>query len=432
MADNRNILVSLFTPTHNPQERWLAAIYEQIKQTQHQNWEWIIYVNGDGYTKRQVVQKLDDIWKDERVKIYITPNKPKGVGEAKKQAVSYCRGELLVELDHDDRPYPNMIDELLDAYVESNGQHSFFYSDDTHIDDSGKWEHSKFDERHGWRYYQGQMGETVCAKFPPHPHNIAYIWYAPNHVRAFTREAYQKTRGYNENLEILDDQELMYQLYMQGDFYHIQKPLYAQRKHEKQTQVIPRINKEIQQKTREMYINTIQPMMLKWAERKGLRAIDLGSAHRKPEGYEGLDIRSGDGVDIVHDANQRLPFPDNSIGVIRAVDFLEHIENPVHIMNEIHRVLADGGMLLSLTPSTDGRGAFQDPTHVSFYNENSFWYYTKENIKAFVPEIQAKFQASYISTTYLTGWHKEHNIPYVCANLIKTTKGERKYGGIVE
>ena len=33
-------------------------------------------------------------------------------------------------------------------------------------------------------------------------------------------------------------------------------------------------------------------------------------------------------------------------------------------------------MLLSLTPSTDGRGAYQDPTHVAFYNENSFWYYT--------------------------------------------------------
>ncbi len=31
-----------------------------------------------------------------------------------------------------------------------------------------------------------------------------------------------------------------------------------------------------------------------------------------------------------------------------------------------------------LVPSTDGRGAFQDPTHVSFWNINSFMYYSIE------------------------------------------------------
>ena len=35
----------------------------------------------------------------------------------------------------------------------------------------------------------------------------------------------------------------------------------------------------------------------------------------------------------------------------------------------------------ALTPSTDGRGAFQDPTHVSFYNENSFWYFTDRRLR---------------------------------------------------
>jgi len=28
-----------------------------------------------------------------------------------------------------------------------------------------------------------------------------------------------------------------------------------------------------------------------------------------------------------------------------------------------------------LTPSTDGRGAFQDPTHLSFWNLNSWFYF---------------------------------------------------------
>lgn len=89
-----------------------------------------------------------------------------------------------------------------------------------------------------------------------------------------------------------------------------------------------------------------------------------------------------------------LDLPDGSVGVIRAHDFLEHVVDKVALINELYRVLAPGGMLLTLTPSTDGRGAFQDPTHVAYYNENSFWYYTEQQHRAFVPTITARFQSS--------------------------------------
>jgi O-antigen biosynthesis protein len=40
--------------------------------------------------------------------------------------------------------------------------------------------------------------------------------------------------------------------------------------------------------------------------------------------------------------------------------------------------LVPGGWLLAATPSTDVRGAFQDPTNCSFWNvPNSFWYNRK-------------------------------------------------------
>ena len=76
-------------------------------------------------------------------------------------------------------------------------------------------------------------------------------------------------------------------------------------------------------------------------------------------------------------------------------------------------------MLLSMTPSTDGRGAFQDPTHVAFYNQNSFWYFTERQYAAFVPQIQCRFQVSRLSTYSPSEWHREHDIPYVAANLVK-------------
>jgi hypothetical protein len=81
-----------------------------------------------------------------------------------------------------------------------------------------------------------------------------------------------------------------------------------------------------------------------------------------------------------------------------------------------------------MTPSTDGRGAFQDPTHNSFYNENSFWYFVDENYRRFVPELQMDFQVSDLYTYFPSEWHKEKNIPYVIANLIALKTDERLGG----
>jgi hypothetical protein len=98
--------------------------------------------------------------------------------------------------------------------------------------------------------------------------------------------------------------------------------------------------------------------------------------------------------------------------------------------NEIYRVLTHGGLLLSQSPSTDGRGAFQDPTHVAYYNENSFWYVTDRDFARFVPELACRFQASRLVTHFRDAWHQQHNIPYVSANLI-AIKGGPRQGGIM-
>ena len=85
-------------------------------------------------------------------------------------------------------------------------------------------------------------------------------------------------------------------------------------------------------------------------------------------------------------------------------------------MNEIHRVLAPGGILLSMTPSTDGRGAWQDPTHISFWNQNSFFYYTREQQAKYIHQKNLFWEAR-LYTGYPSKWHKENNIPYVYARL---------------
>ena len=181
--------------------------------------------------------------------------------------------------------------------------------------------------------------------------------------------------------------------------------------------------KRQQQLTVQFYDRYIEPLALTWARRNNLMALDLGAAYRKRAGYLGVDIQDVPSVDIVADLREGLDLPDGSVGVIRAVDFLEHIPDKINIINEIYRLLAHGGMLLSNTPSTDGRGAFQDPTHVAFYNENSFWYYTRDNYRNFVPEIKCKFIESRLITFFPDKWHEDNFISYVNANLVAVKDG---------
>jgi len=142
--------------------------------------------------------------------------------------------------------------------------------------------------------------------------------------------------------------------------------------------------------------------------------IDLGCGRRKPDGFFGIDCQQLDGVDLVCDCNERIPLDDNCADQVRAFDFLEHVRNDrrIHIMTEIWRILKPGGIFLSMTPSTDGRGAFQDPTHYSFWNENSFWYYTDAAHRALY-NIQANFKTISVRTTEAI----THDICYVLATL---------------
>ncbi|MGF1481007.1 MAG: glycosyltransferase domain-containing protein [Cyanophyceae cyanobacterium] len=106
--------------------------------------------------------------------------------------------------------------------------------------------------------------------------------------------------------------------------------------------------------------------------------IDLGCGANKDECFIGVDIRPVPGVDIVADLCKKFPFKDNSVDEIKAHDIIEHLPDRIHTMNEIWRVCKHDSKVDILVPSTDGRGAFQDPTHVSFWNINSFKYYCVE------------------------------------------------------
>ncbi len=122
--------------------------------------------------------------------------------------------------------------------------------------------------------------------------------------------------------------------------------------------------------------------------------INLGCGYRKRPDCVNIDNRPEVKPDVVCDGSE-LPYNDNTVDVVYAMDYLEHIPigKTIDQINEIWRVLKKDGIFIHKTPSTDGRGAFQDPTHVSFWNINSWWYYMDDNYRNLYGVV-AKFEGS--------------------------------------
>lgn len=116
-------------------------------------------------------------------------------------------------------------------------------------------------------------------------------------------------------------------------------------------------------------------------DKKGLW-INLGCCDDFREGFVNVDRIQCTDADrerygaITHDLNFSWPFVDSSADYILARDIIEHLHDGIYTMNEAWRVLKSGGIFEIEVPTTEGRGAFQDPSHHTFWNRNSFFYYT--------------------------------------------------------
>ena len=251
---------------------------------------------------------------------------------------------------------------------------------------------------------------------PLYPGNITHIWWSPDHIRAWDKEIYDKIGGHDESLEICDDNDLMCRMYLETDFYHIPEVLYVYRIREDGHNTWLKRNADIQKTTREIHLKYIERIALKWCQRNNLLAIDICGGHNSPEGYISVDLQNSD---IIADLNERWPFDNGEVGLVRAFDAIEHLKNPIHTMSEVWRILAPGGVFFSMTPSTDGRGAFQDPTHVSFWNENSFMYWTQKNIAAFINNKDKIYRSLHVSTFFPSEWHESIKVCYTRAILDK-------------
>jgi O-antigen biosynthesis protein len=387
--------VSIYTPTHNT--KYLLETYNSIKDQPFD--EWVIVTNNGATVQKEIL-------KDKRVKTYKYEHT--FVGALKKFACSMCKGDILVELDHDDLLTPNAIEEVIKAFEDK--EVGFVYSNTANFRNDFEAT-EKYGENYGWKHrdynHDGHILHEHLA-FNQYPTGLSKIWYCPNHIRAWRKDVYMRAGGHSNEMRVLDDQDLISRTFLLTKFKHIDKCLYLYRITGENTWLT--YNKEIQDNVMRIHNLYIEPISLKWAKDKGLLALDMGASHSPKEGYKSCDIQEG--CDYQFDASKKWPFEDSSVGVIRAHDFLEHIQDKIFIINEIYRVLAHGGILFSETPSALGEGAFCDPTHTAYYVKRSFEYYTNNNLRSYVPKLNCKFQEDSLEEITKFG------LPYIRANLV--------------
>jgi predicted SAM-dependent methyltransferase len=113
-----------------------------------------------------------------------------------------------------------------------------------------------------------------------------------------------------------------------------------------------------------------------------MKRLNLGCGNRVLKGYVNLDIEKRDGVDVVHNLDvYPYPFKDNEFDEILADNVLEHLNDTIGVMKELHRILKKGGRLTIRVPYYLHPNAWIDPTHKKCLTEDTFRYFVKEEFQ---------------------------------------------------
>jgi SAM-dependent methyltransferase len=104
--------------------------------------------------------------------------------------------------------------------------------------------------------------------------------------------------------------------------------------------------------------------------------LNLGCGRQLMDGAVNLDVSPDVGADVVHDlARLPWPLPSDAFVSVYAYDVIEHLENVVDAMEEIHRICKPGARVHITVPHYSSANAYRDPTHRHQFGRFSFDYF---------------------------------------------------------
>lgn len=98
--------------------------------------------------------------------------------------------------------------------------------------------------------------------------------------------------------------------------------------------------------------------------------LHIGCGHVIKDGWVNHDVANLPGVDVVHDLNQfPWPWKDQAFDEVYMKDVLEHLDDVIKVMEELHRITEPGAKVFIAVPYWNSWEAVTDPTHKNQFNE---------------------------------------------------------------
>ena len=404
--------LSLFTPAHSVE--FLPEAFASLQLQNYSDFEWIVCVNGKAKTQEWPKQLTDS-----RIRrIEIPDNVGSNVGALKRFACDQCCGSIFAEFDYDDLLVPETLPKVIKAFEAGAG---FVYSDSAAF--RPDLTSFGYTESCGWEHYEINVygrAYKVSKCFDLHPRMLCEVYFAPDHIRCWSRKAYYEAGGHDKTMSVGDDHDLVCRTFLTGaEFKHIGCCGYLYRWHGSNT-VTARQDAIIKQQTanRNKYL---RPLITEWTRRTNGVVLDLYKIWENSEWYpEAPGIDPG-------------LYAENSVAHIIGYDVLQFV--PPHRQGEFfdsaYRCLKPGGFLSLEVPSENGAYASMNPNHLTRFNRNSFLYYTNRDYRqqSRVPGSNAiRFQSVMQLEFYHSEEHKKMNMACIREDLM-ALKGDLRLPG---
>jgi SAM-dependent methyltransferase len=104
--------------------------------------------------------------------------------------------------------------------------------------------------------------------------------------------------------------------------------------------------------------------------------LNVGCGDDIKDGWTNLDFVKQSGVNVVHDINKfPWPFKDNTFDEVYCSHILEHVDNFIKVMMEIHRISKKDASIRVRAPHFSCGVSYRDPTHKRVFSYFTFDYF---------------------------------------------------------
>ena len=220
---------SIFTTCYKTWEKF-DRVYNSLLSQHFVDWEWVL-IDDTPLEDNHFAFLREKTKNENRVRLYCRSENSGNIGNVKNEAVSLCRGQYILELDHDDEILPDCLYDAVKAF-EADQEVGFVYMDFANIyENNTKFCYGDFIcKGYGGYYCEKYKDNWVYVYSTPNINNItlSHLVCCPNHPRIWRKSLLLQIENYSEFLHICDDYEILLKTAINTKMCKISKLSYIQ------------------------------------------------------------------------------------------------------------------------------------------------------------------------------------------------------------